>query len=253
MRTVILLFAVIVSFSSCSINNSILLKADRDYVFDTIPENTQKDYQISRNDELQFSLFSNDGFRIVDMSNGQGQTTQRLINSQNTFTYTVEVDGRVNLPIIGRIALEGMTLKQAEEILEDRYKSFYINPFVILNVSNRRVVVFTGNAGGARIVQLTNDNMTLIEVLAAAGGIADRGKAKSVRLIRYVEGKRKIFNIDLSTIEGIKHIDLIIEAGDVVYIEPQPEIAREVLADITPVITLLTTTLSLYIILTRGL
>jgi hypothetical protein len=46
---------------------------------------------------------------------------------------------------------------------------------------------------------------------------------------------------DLSDIEGLKHADMVIQGDDIVYVHPNPEIAREVLYDINPLIALLTT------------
>ena len=77
-----------------------------------------------------------------------------------------------------------------------------------------------------------------MEALAHAGGITDRGKANTVKLMRRVDGKREIYWIDLSTIEGLQYVDMIVQANDYIYVEPTPEIAKEISQDIVPVISL---------------
>jgi len=230
-----------------------MLKVDRDYVFDTIPDVQPEEYIITPNDQLQFRLFANDGYMLIELSNnnGTGRTTQQL--SVTSFNYVVEKDSMVNLPILGRIALAGLTLKQAEDTLETRYSQYYNSPFVMLNVGNRRVFVFPGNAGNGQVVTLQNNNTTLIEVLAQVGGLAERGKADNIRVIRKEDGDHKVFNINLSTIDGVKDIDMIIQANDLIYVEPAPEIAREVLKDVAPLITLFNTGVLLYLTITSGL
>jgi polysaccharide export outer membrane protein len=135
-------------------------------------------------------------------------------------------------------------MREAEAMLEEIYSEFYVRPFVQIQIVNRRVVVFTGQSGLARTVNLDNNNTTLLEVLANAGGLSGRGKAKNVKLFRLDEsGNRKIYTFDLSTIDGLKYADIVMEGDDVVYVQPNAEIAREALSDLTPVITLLTTVL----------
>ncbi len=53
--------------------------------------------------------------------------------------------------------------------------------------------------------------------------------------------------IDLSTIEGINNADMVVQANDIIYVEPIADIAREVLADVTPVISLLSSALVIWI------
>ena len=54
---------------------------------------------------------------------------------------------------------------------------------------------------------------------------------------------RKVMQFDLSTIDNLKYADVVMQADDVIYVQPNPELARELLQEITPIITLLTTTI----------
>ena len=66
-------------------------------------------------------------------------------------------------------------------MLEEKYASYYVKPFVLMSVQNKRVIVFPGNAGDAKVIPLLNNNTSLIEALALAGGISDDGKAHKVK------------------------------------------------------------------------
>ena len=57
-----------------------------------------------------------------------------------------------------------------------------------------------------------------MEVIALAGGIAERGRADKVKLMRNVGGKRIVYVLNLSTIEGLKYADMIVQANDYIYI-----------------------------------
>ncbi len=115
-----------------------------------------------------------------------------------------------------------------------------MNPFVQISVTNRRVIVFPGNGGDAKVLYLANNNTTLLEAIALAGGIAERGRASRIKLIRKNDnGQRQVYRIDLSTIEGLKYTDILVQANDYIYIEPVPEIGRELLKEVAPIVSLI--------------
>lgn len=227
-------------FGSCTVNRDIMFKTPTDYVFATMPDSVSPEFKIQPNDYLEMRLFANDGFELVDLVTGQGadaRTTQRL-----TFKYLVEFDGNVKLPVIGRVPLAHLTLRQAEFYLEERYAAYYNRPFVQISVTNRRVVVFPGGGGDARVVSLENNSTTLLEVLAQVGGIVKRGNASKVKLFRrQSDGSRLVYLFDLGDISGLPQGDIVMQGDDVVYVQPNPELARELIYDLTPLITLLTT------------
>ncbi|MBL8003176.1 MAG: polysaccharide biosynthesis/export family protein [Flavobacteriales bacterium] len=227
--------------SSCTINKDIMFKTPVDYAFDTLPAVPATDFTISPNDFLQFRLFANDGFRLIDLITDENQ---RAPNQRNMPTYLVVADGTVKLPLVGYVPLGGKTLREAELYLEGIYTQFYNRPFVQLTVVNRRVIVFPGGGGDAKVVNLDNNSSTLTEVLAQAGGLANRGNASKVKVFRRKQGGgRYVYEFDLSDISGLRYADLVMQGDDIVYVQPNPELARELLQDLTPVITLLTTTI----------
>jgi polysaccharide export outer membrane protein len=109
------------------------------------------------------------------------------------------------------------------------------------------VIVFPGSGGDARVIPLMNNNTTVIEALALAGGISGRGNASKVKLIRRIPGTEPdVYLMDLSTIEGIQYAGMSVQANDILYVEPVPEIAGEVLRDLSPFVTIVTSLALLY-------
>ena len=62
--------------------------------------------------------------------------------------------------------------------------------------------------------------MTLFEVIASAGGIGGKNSSKKITVIRKNNKENKIFNINLSTIEGIKYGNMIMQSHDIIHIKP---------------------------------
>lgn len=233
---VVLLLAFMGGIFSCGINSNLMLKQEKGVEInsDEIPLSPREDYRLGVNDNISFRIYANSGYEILD------PTEFNRINTGHE--YTVKTDGTVELPVIGHLQVQGLTIEECEDTLENRYtNTVFEDPFVKLEVTNQRVVVFPGNGSSATVVPLENSNTTLMEAIALAGGIGDRGKADMVKLIRMENGERKVYIMDLSVIEGLKYTDLIVQSNDYIYVEPVPELAREVLEKTAPVSALVTT------------
>lgn len=239
-----LLPAVFISvfLSGCKVfNASIMLQAPKDFVYDKLPDTTFKEFPIKPDDELSFLLLSNDGFRIVDITQTSGNNL--MATSNQMVTYRVEHDGTVKIPLLGRTKISDMTVRQAELMLEEKYAAYFIKPFVILNIINRRVMIFPGAEGKAGMITLTDNNTNLLQALAMAGGIADRGRAHRVKVIRGELKNPKIYLFDLSTIEGMKKADFVLQTNDIVYVEPLPRYGRGVISEVGPYLSIITSTI----------
>lgn len=228
---------------------------DGSFVYDSIPLTPKEDYKLSIDDKLIFTLRTNKGKSLLEGLSGTLTNTndlqgRALVNGNGVINeYIVRSDGYVELPVLGDVHVQGMTIKQCEDTLEFLFQSQYQDPFVQLKVTNRRCVVFSGDGNAASIVNLQNVNTTLLEVLAQTGGISQRGKSKIVKVMRKVGDKREIYHIDVSTIDGIKYADMIIQGNDYIYVEPRPQIIREVLKEWAPIASLASSVTLIFTIL----
>ena len=193
--------------SSCTINRNVMFKTDQDFVFDT-PDSINAEYVIAPNDILMIRVFSNNGALLINTTASDQNTGQRNLQNQ-VISYTVQPDGKVKLPEVGEIELAGKTIIEAQMALEDEYDTYHVDSYALVSVLNNRIVVFPGSGGDALVITLTNNNVSVIEALALAGGITDRGDASKVKLIRKQgTAEEKIFHMDLSTIEGIQYAEM---------------------------------------------
>lgn len=222
---------------------NLMLQTKKDFNYDKISDSlSRQDYRIAPNDMMNYRVFTNDGFKLIDLANQVNNVFYR-----NDLEVLVESDGSVKMPMIGYIQLAGLTIKEAEKLLEDKYSEFYVKPFVTLRVNNKRVIVFPGNNGVAKVLPLANNNTTVLEALALSGGITEDGKAFKVKLIRnYRTAKPQVFLMDLSKIEGLAAGNTIVLANDIIYVEPRYRLARTLVTELTPIITLLSTSLIIY-------
>ena len=238
------LLVLVLLFSSCSIlNPTQMLRTPKNFEYAKFVDTVfSPEYIISPNDEFSFMVYTLDGERLIEFTQGN-----QIIQSRNQGTsYIVYHDGTAKLPVVRDVKISGMTERQVELYLEDMYSEFLNKPFVQIRVTNKRVIIFPGGDGGnAKVVNLVNNQTSLFEALALAGGIND-GRANKIKLIRGDLKNPKVYKIDLSTIEGMKEADLTLQANDIIIVEPRAKVAQKILREISPYLTLVTTMLVLY-------
>ncbi len=242
--------ALSILFVGCTVNQDLMFRSGADYAYEKLNETTNEAYRLAPNDRLQLQLFSNRGQRLMAMTAGSVEENRgdNLFQQQRAmFTYRVELDGTVELPEVGAVKLAGLTLDEAEQTIEAAYESEYVDPYALLQVVNNRVLVFPGEAGQATVITLQNQNTTVIEALAQAGGVRQRGRSKQIKLIRQRGDENLVYHMDLSTVEGLKDARIIVQANDIIYVDSNPQVVRELLADVSPLAQLVTTFTSLWL------
>lgn len=249
--TLLLIFSFLMILQSCGVNSYVMFKTSKDEVItEDIPMEVTESYRLAKNDKFTMLLYVEDGARVIDFSAGItiGETgsSGRSISSGNSLEYIVRTNGEVELPVLGLVELEGLTIIEAQEKLKELYAETYIDPYIQLEVTNRRVIVFPGSGGSAKVIPIRNDNTTLMEALALAGGITERGKASKVKIMRYTEEGRKVYQVDLSTIDGLQYADMVVQSNDYIYVEPTKQLSREFLKEITPLVSLLSTAVTVF-------
>lgn len=252
----ILTLAIVFSLSSCKVyKNDIILRFDEEFSAEDLQKSIDRaaeNYVVIPGEILQVDVFTNNGERLIDPNQQFGQNNQQFQNGRQQFDYFVMNDGTIKLPIIGLQSIGGLTIYEAEELLEEAYDSFYVDSFVKIRPTNRRVTILGGfGQGGGQVVPLPNENMTILEVLGLVGGIQLGSKAREIKLVRGDINDPKVYNIDLSTISGMKQTGMIVESGDVIYTEPWRRPFRQSLNDIAPVLSLTTSITTLVLVLTR--
>ena len=219
-----------------------MLKTESTFNFDDFEEN-QPEYVINLYDKLDVRVYTNNGLQLINTEQG-GNNIQ---NNTTTIGYLVESDSTVKLPTIGRVKLAGLTITAAETLLENMYKQYYQQPFVKVNVTNRRVIIFRSGSNSGSVLSINNEKFTLIEALAQAGGIDDLSKAYRIKVLRGDLKNPKVYLYNISSIEDVKKSNLVLQSNDIIYVERRPKYVQRTLSEIAPYVSLLNTAMLIYL------
>jgi polysaccharide export outer membrane protein len=147
-----------------------------------------------------------------------------------TSTTRIDARGRVNMPLLGEIVIGGMTVVEAQSVIENAYKEgrFLRNPQVTVSVEEyapREVSISGAIRSPGRYSLPIESTLTVVELVTKAGGVTDIGKGTAVTVTRFLpDGTKKVYTVDVdSVIKGKKDTktdesSLVLQPGDNVYV-----------------------------------
>ena len=159
-----------------------------------------------------------------------GSTVEQLsglLAAQNARQgYTVQDDGSINIPNVGRVRIAGLTIEDAEAALFQKLVENQFDPTFSLEIAefNSRKVSIGGAVGTPGVVPVSLTPLYLGDALAAAGGVSveDQDFA-SVRIYR--DGT--LYQIPLTTL--YERPDLLrtrLIDGDAVFVDTEYELGQ---------------------------
>jgi polysaccharide biosynthesis/export protein len=236
---------LLLSLNSCRIlRPSEMFMIDSDYPLSEFKP-SEKEYLIKPFDKLAIRITTNDGFSLIGV--GDGQNSNNNNSRQQGLGYLVEYDGLIKLPTLGRVPITGKTIREAETYLEERYSDYYKDPFVLIEVTNRKVIIFKNGGTSGSVVTIPSENLTLVEALAQTGGITDISKSYSIKLIRGdLTGEPQVYYYDVSHLKELQGTNILLEANDIIYVESKPRYVNRLLTEVGPYISLITLGLTVY-------
>lgn len=150
-----------------------------------------------------------------------------LLAAQNSRNgYTVQDDGSINIPDVGRVRLAGLTVDEGEALLFQRLVENQLDPTFSLEVSefNSRRVSVGGAVGQPGVMPITLTPLTLGEALSSAGSVSVGDiDVSSVRIYR--DGQMYQIPLeDLYSRSDLQNLHLL--AGDSVFVDTDYDLSR---------------------------
>ena len=139
-----------------------------------------------------------------------------------TTVVRVAPDGTISFPYIGQVHVKGLSLLQAQELIQNRLSQGYMKyPVVVVTLqeSNSRKFFVYGEVakpGG----YLLDDKTTVLKAISRAGGFTKFGSASRVKILREKkEGGYEVIKVNIKAImNGSSKEDILLKPGDVVVV-----------------------------------
>ncbi|MFC1668499.1 polysaccharide biosynthesis/export family protein [Chlamydiota bacterium] len=152
----------------------------------------------------------------------QGETGS-LLGGSRQVPIKVRPDGRISLPLLGEVYIEGLTPKEASKKVATLLKDYILEPVVSVEVVSfaSKKVYITGAVGRQTTVHYTG-NQRVLDVIMSAGYLRYGARNYRVRLIRSdpYHPKTYILNISKLLHKGFSKENMYVRPDDILYIEP---------------------------------
>ena len=217
---IVLLTLLMIGFTACTTKEDFVLFnqteiASPHHTEQQVSQNTlnqlkkvQFEYKIRPHDRISLIVYKHPDLSTSTITSQQ-QERGLLVNSR----------GEIRLPLIKSIYLVGLTQTEAEDALEDALSVYIKHPDVQVEVINKRAYII-GEVKRPGEVELINEQLTLLQLIAKAGDLTDTANRQSILILRESGSKVKTEVVNLTDINSLKTANLMIKPNDIVYVTP---------------------------------
>ena len=217
-KTVLALF-VMALLSSCIGKRNINYLHDRSLsTTSKLFPNKKFEYRIQVNDVLSIRVLGLDdaNARLFNVETTNGGLA---LNDASLFVngFSIDKNGNVQLPSVGTLRLQGLTVDEAQGVVQAKINDYFANATVILKLVSFRVSVL-GEVSRPGSYFVYNNQISLLEALAQAGGPTEFGDKKHVTLMRQSDQGTQALYVDLSSTDVLSSEYYYLLPNDVVYV-----------------------------------
>ena len=134
-------------------------------------------------------------------------------------TYTIDNNGNIDFPKLGKVSLAGKTRTEAIDYMREKLSGFLVDPGVNITVRNFRVTVL-GEVKSPGSYTIDNDRITLLEALGLAGDLTINGVRNNILVVREQNGEKEEFRVDITQRDALNSPAFYLAQNDVIYVEP---------------------------------
>lgn len=227
MKNAFLIFGVLICCIACSeprkfayfkdlpdtlINYNI---ADTGYSSLTIKSDDILQINISSPNPEATSFFITQG---TNAANASGVATG-VAPTSTPNTYLVDKEGGIDLPLIGRVMLKGLTISAAKNSVKNKVSAFLKDPIVTVRLQNFKVTVL-GEVNHPANYIVPNERVSILDAIGMAGDLTIFGRRENVLLIRERNGKKNLTRLNLNSSRLFQSDYYYLQQNDIIYVEP---------------------------------
>ena len=179
--------------------------------------------------EQQFTLTSRGNSNNILGAETLPATVSGSGSGSSIIAYTVDEQGTIDFPVLGKIRVEGMTREEVAAYIKERLiaRELVSEPIVTVEYVNMSVNVL-GEVSSPGNVPITKDHFTVIDALAKSGDLTINGNRRAVMVSRNNKGVNEVHQIDLTDMQQTMLSDgYYLQQNDLVYVTPNDKRKRD--------------------------
>lgn len=133
--------------------------------------------------------------------------------------YLVDRSGDINLPVVGKVKAEGLSLEQLEDTITGLVRPYLKDAVVNVRFFNLKITVL-GEVNRPGLVRMSNQRLNLLEAIGNAGDFTSYANRTNVLLIREENGVRTYTRLNFQANDIFTSPFFYLKQNDVIYVEP---------------------------------
>ena len=234
----LILLAVVAALSSCGSSKQVV------YFQDLKPGETEiklpemKAITVRPEDKISIIVNSRDP-QLTDLFNlpyvsrqlGQSLRTNGITvsNNQGVSAYTVDTDGEIDFPVLGKMYVAGMKQEEIAEYIKNELikENLVKDPVVTVEFANLCISVL-GEVNNPGRFSIDRDKLTVLDALSMAGDLTIYGNRSKVMVLRQEGDVQRVYGLNLTSGNHVYTSPAFyLQQNDVVYVEPNAVKARQ--------------------------
>ena len=193
-----------------------------------------KNIRILPDDKISILVNSRDPllsnlFNLPYVTRQLGAIDNRSSYSQGLSGYTVDTEGNIDFPVLGKVHVAGLTRSEIAAKIKGELEGQNLvkDPVVTVEFLNLTVSVL-GEVQRPGRFSIDKDRVTILDAISMAGDLTIQGKRENVLVQRDVDGKTTLYRVDLTKGSELYASPVFyLQQNDVVYVEPNAMKARQ--------------------------
>lgn len=238
LKRCLLLAACAALLSSCATPKEVVYFQDLQQTDGTLAAVQAKEIRVRPDDKISIIVNSRDPqltdlFNLPYVSRQLGQTLRSVTStygqSQGVSGYTVDSDGNIDFPVLGKIHVEGMTREEIGRCIKDELvgQDLVKDPVVTVEFMNLTVSVMGEVAKPGRYA-IERDRITILDALSMAGDLTIYGRRDAVMVQRMEGDTLQVYQLNLVSGQDVYNSPAFyLQQNDLVYVAPNDVKVRE--------------------------
>jgi polysaccharide biosynthesis/export protein len=215
-------FITVCLLASCTPQRRLTYMQDESKTGDEIKLQMQE-YLLKPGDILHVRIMSADpeSYDIFNLDgSSQYYTRYGEVGDQMMYIYgyTIDVNGEIQLPIIGRISMAGLNIKEAHAKVQDIAAEYIVDATVAIKIVNFSVTIL-GEVMRPGTYYIYDHEFTIMDMIGVAGDLTDYGN-RNVHLVRRTGEGVRFYRLDITDRSAFSSELYHLQPNDLVYVEP---------------------------------
>lgn len=215
--------------SSCVSNSKIVLlqnlPGNDPIEMDQLVQYDLSEYRLQFNDIIDIKIRTNEDFLKDGFSSQapQGNIMQGAMAGGDAFYmtgYTVDPEGKIQIPVVGEVKVSGLTLSEVRTQIENQLKTYIKSEVEVqVKLGGIRFATLGEVRRPGKYVVLQN-RMTIFEAISQSGDLTTVAKRDEILLIRQYPEGTKLHQVNLNDRQIIQSPYYFIQPNDQIYVPP---------------------------------